>query len=108
MPAAIPYIALAITAAATVGSAVEANQTAQHAKGAAEAQATQTQADIATANKQTQDTQKQQASTAQAGAAQKMAAALANMNQTGGDSGSITGASGMGAAPTSAKTLLGA
>ena len=107
MPA-IPYIALAITAAATVGSAVESNQTTQHAKGAAQAEATANQNAVDTANKQTQATQTQQSQTAQAGAAQKMAAALANMTATGGDSGSITGAASMGAAPTQGKTLLGA
>lgn len=108
MPAAIPYIALAVSAATAVGGAVESNQATQHAKGAAQAQATADQNAIDTANKQTTATQTQQSQTAQAGAAQKMAAALANMTATGGDSGSITGASTMGAAPTQGKTLLGA
>jgi hypothetical protein len=107
MPAVIPYIALAVTAATAVGGAVEANQTTQHAKGAAQAQQTADNNAIATANAQTTATQQQQSQTAQAGAAQKMAAALANMNQTGGDSGSITGASSAGPAPTQGKTLLG-
>ena len=77
-------------------------------KAHAQAQATAEQGQITAANAQTAATQTTQAQTAQAGAAQKMAAALANMTQQGGDSGSITGASSMGAAPTQTKQLLGA
>lgn len=107
MPAALPYIALAVTAATAVGGAVASNQATQHAKGAAQAQATATQNTIDQQNTTTADAQKRQSETSQAGAAQKMAAALANMTATGGDSGSITGASSAPPAPTSAKTLLG-
>lgn len=107
MPAAVP-IMLAITAATAVGGAVEANQQTQHAKGAAQAQATAENTQIASANAQTQATQTTQAQTAQAGAAQKMAAALANMTAAGGDSGSVTGASSAPPAQTQSKSLLGA
>lgn len=107
MPAAIPYIALAVTAATAVGGAVEANQTTQHAKGAAQAQQTAMDAQAKAASDQTAATQKTQAQTAQAGAAQKMAAALANMNATGGASGTITGAENMTPAQTAPKQLLG-
>lgn len=107
MPAVVP-IMLAITAATAVGSAVEANQQTQHAKGAAQAQATAQQAQIDTANKQTAATQTQQSQTAQSGAAQKMAAALAGMTAQGGAGGTNTGASMMPAADTMTKSLLGA
>jgi hypothetical protein len=108
MPAALPYIALAVTAATAVGGAVMQNQQTQHAKGAAEAQATAAQAQIDTANKTDAATNKTKADTAQAGAAQKMAAALASMTATGGAGGTITGAENMAPAPTAPKTLLGA
>jgi hypothetical protein len=107
MPAALPYIALAVTAATAVGGAVEQNQATQHAKGAAEAQAKAMQDQIDTATKTDTATAKTKSDTAQAGAAQKMAAALASMTATGGESGTITGASTAGAAPTAPKTLLG-
>ena len=99
---------IAASVLATGASAVESNQQVQHAKGAAQAQATAENAQIDAANKQTAATQTTQSQTAQAGAAQKMAAALANMTSQGGDSGSITGASSMAPAQTQSKQLLGA
>lgn len=107
MPAAIPYIALAIASAGSVAGMVESNQATQHAKGSAEAQAKAMQDQVDTANKTDAATQKTKADTAQAGAAQKMAAALASMTATGGAGGTITGAGNMPAAPTAPKTLLG-
>lgn len=107
MPAAVP-IMLAITAATAVGGAIEANQTAQHAKGAAQAQAATEQAQITQATATDKATQTTQAQTAQAGAAQKMAAALASMSQQGSMGGTNTGASSVPPAQTTSKSLLGA
>lgn len=106
MPA-LPAIALAVTAATAIGTAVEANQTVQHAKGAAEAQTTAMNDQIKTATDADTAAKKTQSQTAQAGAAQKMAVALANMDATGGMGGTNTGASSMPAAETAGKTLLG-
>lgn len=106
MPA-IPAIALAVAAAGTTYSAIAQNQTAQHAKGAAQAQETAMQGQIKAQTDADAAAKKTQAQTSQAGAAQKMAAIMASMTATGGGSGTITGASGQPAATVGQKTLLG-
>lgn len=110
MPAAIPIAAVVVSALAAGGSAIEANQQIQHAKGAAQAEATAAQGQIDTANKQDQDTQAAKGSNASATQSAAIAALRASMSGTNGFGGSIL-TSGQGtntAVPTTTKSLLGA
>lgn len=110
MPAAIPIAAFIVAAAGTTYSAVEANQQTQHAKGAAQAQATAEQNQINDANKQDQATQAAKGSDASATQSAAIAALRASMSANNGFGGSIL-TSGQGtntAAPTATKSLLGA
>lgn len=110
MPAAIPYIALAVTAAGTTYGAVNANQQEQHAKGAAQAQATKEQGLIDTQTKQDQQTQQAKGENASATQKAAIAALRASMSTKSLSSGTIlTSGQGTGTpAPTQTKTLLGA
>lgn len=107
MPAAVP-IALAVVAATTVYQGVEANQQAQHAKGAAQAQ--QHEADDQAKQLQATDAATTKAKSDSAASTQSAAvnAMKAAMSATGGGNGTIL-TSGTGAAPaqTQTKTLLG-
>ena len=109
MPAAVPWVAMAVTALAAGGSAVEANQQTQHAKGAAEAQNTAMQAQIDQQTKADAATQTQKADQGSATQAAALAALRASMSDSSGMGGSIltspTGTTGM--APTQTKSLLG-
>lgn len=108
MPAAVP-IALAVVAATTVYQGVEANQQAQHAKGAAQAQQTAMDAQIKDATAADESNKKTQADAGATTQARAMAAIRAAMSSGSGMGGTIlTGGQGAAPAPTQQKTLLGA
>lgn len=100
-PAAIvvPWVLAAATTAGTAASIVQANQATQHAKGAAQAEATQADAANAEATKigpaQTSPAVSDAAATVQAQAKKRQAALAAGVMSTVG-----SGGSGYGTAPT--------
>ena len=109
-PITIALIATTTVAALSAGgSAVEANQEKQHAKGAAEAQATAMDQQVKTADEQDKANQTQKANQGSATQAAALAALRASMSASSGMGGSIltspTGTTGM--APTQTKSLLG-
>jgi hypothetical protein len=113
MPAAIPIAALVVAAAGTTYEAINANQQEQHAKGAAQAQATQEQNLVNQQTAADQSTQNQKANTGSATQQAAISALRASMSANSGFGGSIL-TSGQGTqgtqqtAPTATKTLLGA
>lgn len=107
----MPVAALAVVAAAAaIYSGVEANQQQQHAKGAAEAQATAADAQIADQTKKdetVQQTKGANATTTQSAAIKALRASMSANSAFGGSI--LTGSQGTGtAAPTTTKSLLGA
>ena len=104
MPAAIPIL-VAVTAATATYGAVNANQQAQHAKGAAQAEA-QTMNDQVAGAQATDLANKKKMADASSGTRDAAIAALkASMTASGG--GTIGSPSGVAPAPTATKTLLG-
>lgn len=114
MPAAAPWIAIAVASAATAYQGIAGNQQAQHAKGAAQAQETAMNAQIKGAQDLDLAKQKQSAESAAAGASANATAAsklLARKRTLIGGSSTPDSSilsSGSDTAPTITKTLLGA
>lgn len=109
MAAAVPLAAVIVSALAAGGSAVEANQQTQHAKGAAQAEATAMNSQIATADATTKATAAQKADVGSSTQSAALAALRASMSAGSGMGGSILSTpEGSSVAPTSGKTLLGA
>lgn len=107
-PAALPAIALAVTAAASVASAVETNQQIQHAKGAVEAQATEAKAALDTQKKADDANTLAKGESASATQQAALSALRAAMSGTGALGGTIlTNPGSSGSLPTTTKTLLG-
>lgn len=108
MPAAIPLL-VAVTAASTIYGAVEQNQQVQHAKGAAEAQATALAGQEKKLTDATVETNANKSRTASSTQNAAMAAIKAAMSSQGGLGGTIlTGPGGSAQTPIATKTLLGA
>ena len=109
MPAAAAVAAVVVSALAATGSAIEANQQTQHAKGAAQAQQTLMNDQIAKADATTKADQSAKASSGSATQAAALAALRASMTANSGMGGSLlTNPTGSGVAPTAGKMLLGA
>ena len=109
MQAAIPML-VSVTAATATYGAVESNQQAQHAKGAAQAESTAAQGAIDAQKATDQKTSDQKQTNASATQSAAIQALRASLSASSGFGGSIL-TSGQGTqttAPTATKSLLGA
>jgi hypothetical protein len=105
----MPAAALAVIAGgAALYQGISSNQTAQHAKGAAQAEQTAINAQANTASQQDAANKQQQANSASSTQAASIAALRASLSSSSSNSSILTGPQGAAAAPTQAKTLLGA